>query len=440
MKKKLYKLLYPIKWLLKRLGFLKSILFQFFDTLIYHPQSQFLLHPWNAHRTPFQMILYYNRFGRILFATKEFIALFSRGKIFKKSIRLEGYEQTLIEPIKKDYTSLYPPTPMGTTTPMSQGKKFIKKIETSLSLAYQMENKTFNKTVEWERVTTVFKSLFFQDDGKINLEELSNFRATPQHCQDVFGDEFFYVDNNKSYSESYLRAIDLILDYHRFAKVINKELLASVTETSTGGASFVHYRGQRLSEKLLFHTLVTNDINSHITFNQEQRNVIIDIGSGYGGLDRLLSYYIPNSCFILIDLPETLLLTSYYIKDNFPNKKIALLSDIIDQLENFEALTNTYDFIILPPSIFEKIPNESIDLIINTASMGFMEEEYIEYYLNHIYRTLKNLGHFYSLNKEYNNELGKGFYSWDFKGSYLTKLMAFNSRFAYLQWLGQKIQ
>ena len=440
MKNFLYELLYPTKWLLKRLGFLKSILFQFFDTLIYHPQSQFLLHPWNAHRTPFQMILFYNRFGRILFATKEFIALLTKEKIFKKNLKLEGYDKTSIEPIKKDYTSLYPSSPMAITTQQSLTKEFIEKIETSLSLAYQMENKTFNKTVEWERVTSVFKSLFFNADGTINMQELSNFRATPQHCRDVFGDEFFYVDNSRSYTDSYLRAIDLILNYHRFAKVINKELLASVTETSTGGASFVHYRGQRLSEKLLFHTLITNDIINHITFNPERRNVIVDIGSGYGGLDRLLSYYIPNSCFILIDLPETLLLTSYYIKDNFPHKKIALLDDIIDHIDNFEELTNNYDFIIVPPSIFEKVPNESVDLIINTASMGFMEEEYIEYYLKHIYRTLKKLGHFYSLNKEYDNELGKGFYSWDFKGSYLTKLMAFNSRFSYLQWLGQKVQ
>jgi len=440
MKNKLYELLYPAKWLLKRLGFIKSILFQFFDTFIYHPQSQFLLHPWNAHRTPFQMILFYNRFGRILFAAKEFIALLTKEKIFNKSIKLEGYEETLLEANKKDYTSLYPSTPMALPTQQSLEKAFIEKIETSLSLAYQMENKTFNKTVEWERVTSVFKSLFFNADGTVKVEELSNFRATSQHCRDVFGDEFFYVDNSRSYTDSYLRAIDLILNYHRFAKVINKELLASVTETSTGGASFVDYRGQRLSEKLLFHTLITNDINNHITFNQEKRNVIVDIGSGYGGLDRLLSYYIPNSCFILIDLPETLLLTSYYIKDNFPNKRIALLDDVIDHIENFEDLTNNYDFIIVPPSIFEKVPNESVDLIINTASMGFMEEEYIEYYLKHIYRTLKNLGHFYSLNKEYNDELGKGFYSWDFKGSYLTKLMDFNSRFSYLQWLGQKVQ
>jgi len=434
-----YKTLYLLKWLLKRIGFTKSIVFQLLDTLIYHPKSQFLLHPWAGHRTPFHAILFYNRFGRILLAFKEFTALLTNEKLFKKNISLEGYEASYIQPKKGDHGYLWPLTPMSKESKEPIELKFIRSIEKSLLLAYQMENKAFDKTIEWERIISVFKSLFFHKDGSINIKELANFRISSQRCEDVFGDEFFYVELDQAYTKSYLKAIDLVLDYHRLAKVINKELLSSVTETSTGGASFIQYRKQKLSSKLLFHTLIVNDIINNLTFDKKQRNSIVDVGAGYGGLDRLLSYYIPNSCFILIDLPETLLLTSYYIKDNFPNKKIALLDDIIARLDQFEHLVMEYDFIIIPPSIFELIPENSIDLVINTASMGFMENKYVEYYLKHIYRTLKHLGHFYSLNKEYNDVLGKGYYEWDFKGSYLTKLMEFNNRFSYLQWLGQKI-
>ncbi len=375
-----------------------------------------------------------------MFACKEFIALISRGKLAKKTIKLEGYEELERDFTKGDYTHIYPISPLLDKREKLIDETSIEKIEKSLELAYVMENNTFDKTEEWDRVTDVFKELFFKDNGKIDFEKLSQFRATSQRCEEVFGDQFYYVNQDVGYTKAYLKAIDLVLEYHRYSKVIKKELLASVSESHAGGSAFVYYRGQYLSEKLLFHTLIVNDINKHITFQKDKRNVIVDIGSGYGGLDRLLSYYTPNSCFILVDLPETLLLTSYYMEYNFPNKKIALLNDIVDRLDEFESLVLEYDFIIIPPSVVERIPSSSIDLVMNSASLGFMQKDYVKYYLSHIYRILRPLGHFYSLNKEYNDHLGIGFYSWNFKGSYLTKLMDYNNRFSYAQWLGQKVE
>jgi len=432
------KYLYQFKWLLKRFGFLKRIVFEFMDSLIYHRKSQFLLHSWHGHRTPFEIILFYNLFGRVIFATREFIALLTNGKLFKKRIELEGYEE--IDPSNDigDYGYLWPLSPLESSNRLELSSELQKRMRESLILAYAVENNSFEKTKEWDRVSDLFKTLFFDENREINKDALLNFRSTNKRCEEVFGDHFFYVDTSIGYTKSYLKAIDLVLDYHRFAKVINKELLASVTESPVGGNSSVYYRGQALSEKLLFHTMIVNDILNHITFGKE-RNVVVDIGSGYGGLDRLLSYYVPNACFILVDLPETLLLTSYFIEANFPNKKIAFLSDIKNRLDEFDQLVLEYDFIIVPPYVVEKIPNESVDLVLNSASLGFMDKDYVHYYLGYIARILKPFGHFYSLNKEYSNHLGMGNYEWDFRAKYLTKLMSYNNRFSYMQWLGQKI-
>jgi len=432
------KYLYQFKWLLKRFGFLKRIVFEFMDSLIYHRKSQFLLHSWHGHRTPFEMILFYNLFGRIIFATREFIALLTNGKLFKKRIQLEGYEELNSSNGMGDYGYLWPLSPLESSNRLELSSELQKRMKESLILAYAVENNTFEKTKEWDRVSDLFKTLFFDESREINKDTLLNFRSTNKRCEEVFGDHFFYVDTSIGYTKSYLKAIDLVLDYHRFAKVINKELLASVTESYVGGSSSVYYRGQALSEKLLFHTMIVNDVLDHITFGKE-RNIVVDIGSGYGGLDRLLSYYVPNACFILIDLPETLLLTSYFIEANFPNKKIAFLSDIKNRLDEFDQLVLEYDFIIVPPYVVEKIPNESVDLVLNSASLGFMDKDYVHYYLGYIARILKPFGHFYSLNKEYSNHLGMGNYEWDFRAKYLTKLMSYNNRFSYMQWLGQKI-
>ena len=353
---------------------------------------------------------------------------------------MEGYDKIEPDYRRGHYSHLYPISPILDVHYVEVEEAYLKEIENSLDLAYVMENNTFDKTEEWDRVTAVFKSHFFKENGEIDSAKLSQFRATSKRCEEVFGDQFYYVDQEVGYTKAYLKAVDLVLEYHRYSKVIKKELLASVSESSVGGSASVYYRGQYLSEKLLFHTLMVNDITTHIEFSKTERNVIVDIGSGYGGLDRLLSYYVHNACFVLIDLPETLLLTSYYIKHNFPDKKIALLSDISDRLDEFDSLFLEYDFIIVPPSVVEKIPSAGVDLVINSASLGFMQKDYVEYYLSNIYRILRPLGHFYSLNKEYSDHLGIGFYDWDFKGSYLTKFMEYNNRFSYAQWLGEKVE
>ncbi len=67
----------------------------------------------------------------------------------------------------------------------------------------------------------------------------------------------------------------------------------------------VNYRGQRLSIRSLFHAVITENILRGVELPNE-KVVIWEIGAGYGGLARILKSYIPNSCHIILDLPETL--------------------------------------------------------------------------------------------------------------------------------------
>ncbi len=429
------------KWLLKRFGFLKKIIYESIDKIIYQKKSQFLLHPWHAHRCPFKVILFYNFFGRILFAIREFLALISHSVLFKKNIFLEGYKKTTISKRNEtnSYEILYPPSPLNHIQKGDVSDQFYKKMGKSLSLAYKIEKDNFDKTKEWDRIAHLFKKIYLDKNGNIIKDEIINFRNDPQIYQKLFNDQFTYIDNSDRYYKSYLKSIDLILEYHRNAKYIRKEILASISESHAGKNHCAIYRGNRVSEKILFHSLIVNDIITNIQFDKKDKNVIFDIGSGYGGLDRILYNYIPNSCFILLDLPETLILTSYFIKYNFPDKKIALLDDIVGRLDQFETLIEEYDFIIIPPSVTKQIPDNCVDLVINSASLAFMAEEYLTYYLTNINRTLKKGGYFYSLNSELTTKWGIGFYEWNFQGEYLTIMMDYNNRFSYAQWLGKKI-
>jgi putative sugar O-methyltransferase len=427
-----------LKWILNRVFLLKKELYSLYEKIIYQKQSQFLLHFWNAHRCPYEAILFYSFVGRVLFATKEFIALMSGGRLFKKEILLDGFDYDIKTFYSKgSHERLWPRSPFIDHKTSIVEERYFKKIERALKLSYKYYHDSMDKTEDWEVVSKKFKALLFDEEGNFQKEALIYFREN-HHFERIIADTFAQVDTTESYISAYLKGIDLVLEYHRSAKIVDKEILASLSESYAGNSTCVHYRGQRLSEKLLFYAVATDDILKHVPFEKRARNVILDIGTGYGALPAILKYYIPNSCYILTDLPEVITFSAYYIKYHFPDKKIALLDDVIETKRDFTQLIKEYDFIILPSKAIEDIPDGMIDLVINTASLGFLSHEYLNFYLAHIDRVLKEEAYFYSINKTDTCKWGIGMYEWPLDG-YLTCSLAFNNRFSYPQWLGKKI-
>jgi len=399
--------------------------------------------------------------GRFFFMLRESIALITKEKLFKKSIQIDGCEEL-------DYTTLYqegknhilyPKSPMIENQSTNSKDTYIEdtyydKILNSYQLCYAQTEENKDITPEWERLSTAFKKIFFDEKNQLIKEKLINFRNDPEIYNEIFNDQYHHLSLKEGYTKSYLDAIDLVLEYHRFARKVNKEMLASISESTAGNYLAVNYRGKKLSEHLLLSLVVAHDIVQHVPFSEEKRKIVVDIGAGFGGTNRILNYYQPNTTQILIDLPETLVLTAYYIKHNFPNKKIALFEDIQNRLkndklkndklkndkqENLHEILEEYDFVIVPPVILDHLQDESVDLVINVASLGFMSQEYLDYYLKAIQRTLKKEAYFYSLNSTHNTAWGIGSDHWDFKGNYLTILYNYDNRFSYPQWLGKKV-
>jgi putative sugar O-methyltransferase len=412
------------------------------DSLIYQKQSQFLLHKVNAHRCPYEAILFYSLFGRILFSIKETLALLTGNRIFKKTITIDGFDKDV------DYNALYqqgnknilyPKSPMVSTEEIIIEDAYYEKIASSFMLAYNHDNEVKDISSEWDRISSEFREIFFDKNNKIIKENLKNFRGDSDIYTKIFNNQYPYIVKEDGYNKSYLYAIDLVLEYHRFAEKIDKEVLASVCESKAGNYKSINYRGKKLSEQLLQNLVVANDVIKHVPFSTEKRNIVLDIGVGFGGSTRIMSYYVPNTTQILLDLPETLFLTAYYLKYNFPNKKIALLEDIYPHLDNLENIIEVYDFIIIPPFVLDYIKEKSIDLVINASSLAFMSEEYLNYYLKETDRVLKDGGYFYSLNTTENSEWGTGSHNWDYQADYLTIMYNYDNRFSYPQWLGKKI-
>jgi len=431
-----------LKWIKQRLVFLRRLLIELYNRIIYQKQSQFLLHRTNAHRCAYESILFYSFIGRVGFTIKELIALITKDKVFKKSISIDGFDERV--DYKKLYEKgsselLYPKSPMVNASEVTIDDAYYKKIANSFLLAYNHDKEEKDISNEWERISTEFRDIFFDEEHNIIKENLENFRGDPKIYGKIFNNQYPYIAKEDGYVKSYFNAIDLVLEYHRYGARIPKELLASISESSAGNYKSINYRGKKLSEQLIQHMVITNDLVTHIPFSSEKREVILDIGAGFGGSARLLSYHTPNATQILLDLPETLFLTAYYLKYNFPNKKIALLEDIYPHLDNLDEMIAEYDFIIIPPFVLDHIKANSVDLVVNASSLAYMSEEYLTYYLEQTDRVLKEGGYFYSLNTTEDSEWGVGSHNWDYRANYLTVSYNYDNRFAFPQWLGKKV-
>lgn len=88
------------------------------------------------------------------------------------------------------------------------------------------------------------------------------------------------------------------------------------------------------------------------------------------------------------------------------------------------------------PSTLEKLKQSSIDLTINTTSLGEMTDNMQNYYIEHIERISRN---FYSVNRaktrkeKYNS---RGFYSFNFKKKWNTLLYKFNHTY-HIEFFGE---
>jgi putative sugar O-methyltransferase len=431
--------IYIIIWTLKRIGYLKKEIKNLLQLLLYQPQSRFMLESWNAPSCPLEVIKFYSFFGRICFATREYIALLSGGKIFKKRIVLDGYEQIDVASLYKQGSDSipWPKPPLVELYKREVESKLFSTIEKSYHLANKNDPDKFDRAKWWREMSHAFRDEIFTD-GKINREYLVKFRVMKEMPTILVKSHFLVVNREYGYLKSYLKAIDLVLEYHRHAKIVKKEILLSISESYAGGNLAVNYRGLRLSIPILFHSVMVDNIISNISFYK--RATVLEIGAGYGGLARILKTYIPNSCYILVDLPETLCYTTYFINYNFPKRNIAHLSDIIDRLDKFDLLIEEFDFIVVPPWVSSYIPDSSIDLVIDTYSMSEMSEVYARYYIEHIDRTLNIGGYFYSINKRFKRESDKlPFYEWHFKSKFNTLLYDY-SKYIHPQWIGQKIE
>ena len=118
-----------------------------------------------------------------------------------------------------------------------------------------------------------------------------------------------------------------------------------------------------------------------------KKNIVLEIGGGFGLTGLIFNRNMKNSCYIIVDIPTTAILSAYFLIKM--GLKVCLFGE--HDTENYEDLFNKYDIIIIHPTELTKFNNDSIDLVINTASFIEMSDAYVHYYIEHISRISKRM-------------------------------------------------
>jgi hypothetical protein len=130
------------------------------------------------------------------------------------------------------------------------------------------------------------------------------------------------------------------------------------------------------------------------------RPIVVDLGGGFGGFGHQLLTGPGNAVYVNFDLPDNLLVASYFLMASHPDKRV-LLYESADQVLDAETLRQ-YDIILMPNFMVPNLADGTADVFTNFISLSEMEFPTIAEYLRQIDRV--SAGFFYQENMLDNGE------------------------------------
>ena len=230
----------------------------------------------------------------------------------------------------------------------------------------------------------------FYNSQNFNLENLKNFR------------------NSKSQLSAGLDTSGSNLSFKLYSEIINKisenYLLYNLPKENIGDSDFlISYKNFFVDPIKLTHIYWFWIIENKI-LKKHKINNICEIGGGFGSFSELFIKNYSTKIF-LIDLPEANLMSAYYLKKLFPEKKYYLFNNYIEKEYLSKSDFDGNDVIILPPNC--KIDKEiKIDFFVNTRSMMEMNFETIKSYFDLIQKHSIEGSFFLNINRYEKNTVG----------------------------------
>ena len=257
----------------------------------------------------------------------------------------------------------------------------LKKIEFNFKYSIKKYNKNY-KSNHWNFQIERKKKLF-------KIKKLKNFRNNKLS---------FGLDDQYYSEKEFIKNFNLLVE-DCSKKFIKKNLF----KKNVGNVKkFIKFEKKYFVDRHeIFFIKYLYDLEKNI--NLKKIKLICDIGSGYGALAAKILKLYNSKKIVLIDLPESNLLSSFYLKKLFPKKKFFYSYQLKNNQFQKKHLNN-YDIFILNP--WDIFPFKNVDLFINTRSMMEMDYQMIKKYFKLIHSKISNKGYFLNINRYYKDTTG----------------------------------
>ncbi len=247
---------------------------------------------------------------------------------------------------------------------MADFEQYLEQIRTATTT---QNNNVFNT------YSRLWAGLFAERKDDLNLDSLSRFLNPASHqTSGVAGQS---------------KALTQFADF--YSTLIDKQFLDVYPMSSVGSPATFDFLGRPASVTYLENLAVLCALREMMTGSLKQSH-IVEIGAGYGCMAYFLMRSDAVSSYTIIDLPENLVNSAYFLSQNFPDMPIKVCT-------NGEPVSQLGINLVLPGHI-EAIDGLKFDLAINTDSLGEMRAETAKAYVAWIHEHLREGGYFFSKN------------------------------------------
>lgn len=107
------------------------------------------------------------------------------------------------------------------------------------------------------------------------------------------------------------------------------------------------------------------------------QKIVAEVGAGWGGFAYQFKTLFPQTTYIVVDFPSTILFSGTYLKTVFPNARTLFLNGSTGSIAHPEQ----YDFIFVPHYLWTSLQFKRPDLIVNLASFQEMKTAQMDQYV-----------------------------------------------------------
>ena len=263
-------------------------------------------------------------------------------------------------------------------------KKLIEKIEQDIALQVRKSDELIPDGLGNYWGATFLKETrnLIGENLKINLQLLKDFRKSFVLLVDIpesrqYLNVLNFLDGHRRGQGRLLKRQIEVLEENGFAALLKKYSCSMV-----GNPYVYKHKGYSVTWRWLKNVYYCGLFKKYLGEKIKSNFVIMDIGCGYGIFSYLLKNEFPRSCQILVDLPQQLVLSHYFLGAHFPEARIASFTEVSGEKKLDREFLSKYDFILLPWQMYPKVVQGSVDALTNFVSFAEMGRKYFDFYIN----------------------------------------------------------